>query len=114
MEINFSVETRKPELITKEEYPLFWCGDRNTATPDNIGLCKVKVEGNKVMCSANITTGGIRHSINDVVTAEFKPVDTITGKYEHGILFKDDNGGREFVYGFCLSIKIDLRDTKYL
>jgi hypothetical protein len=103
MEFNFTVSTQKPELITKDEYPLFWWGEKNTALFDNIGLCKVQLEENKVICNATVTTGGIIHSINDITTAEFSPNDILAGKYEYAILFKNNSEGKEYVYGFCLT-----------
>lgn len=103
MEFDFSVKTQKPELVTKEQYPLFWWGDKNTAAPDNIGLCRVKVDGNNIFCAAVVNAGGIKHSINDVVIAEFKPDNITAGVYEYAILFKTDNEGSDYVYGFCLT-----------
>lgn len=103
MEFNFSVETKKPALVIKEEYRLFWLPNKNNISPDEIGSCKVQVEGNQVVCMATVSTGGIQHSINDVTTAEFSPNDILAGKYEYGILLKDDIEGNEYVYGFCLS-----------
>jgi len=103
MEFDFSVKTQRPELITKEEYPLFWWGNKNTTAPDNIGFCKVKVDGSNVFCNAVVNTGGIQHSTNDVVIAEFKPDNINAGKYEYGILLKTDDDDQEYVYGFCLT-----------
>jgi hypothetical protein len=60
----------------------------------------VQINGDQINCSAAITTGGIQHSINDIITAEFKPSDVLGNKY--GILFKDDIDGNEYVYGLCL------------
>lgn len=101
MEYNFSVETQRPELVDKKEYPLFWWG-KNIAAPNNVGLCKVKVEGNKLFCDAQINTGGIKHTINDTVIAEFNPNNILMEKYEYGLLFKPGNEGQDYIYGFCL------------
>lgn len=100
MDFKFTVKTQRPELIIKEEYPLFWWDIRNTPTPDKIGFCKVKVEGNKVLCDAVVNTGGIQHSINDIVIAEFEPSHLKVGTYEYSILIKTNDDSEEYVMGF--------------
>ncbi|CAG5074662.1 hypothetical protein DYBT9623_05349 [Dyadobacter sp. CECT 9623] len=102
MEFNFTVTTQKAELITKEEYRLYWLGNNNSVLPDNIGTCKVQLDDNQVNCSATITTGGIRHTLNDATIAEFVPNDVLEGKCKYGIMFKNDINGNEYVYGFFL------------
>lgn len=103
MEFNFKIKTQKPELIKNDEYPLFWQSAKNAGLFDEIGVCKVQLEDdNQVNCDATLTTGGIEHSINDVITSKFSPTDVFAGKFEYGILFKDDVHGNEYVYGFCL------------
>ena len=105
MEFEFKVQTNRPELITKDEYPLFWWGEKSTTAPDIIGVCKVQIEENNVICNAIVATGGIQHSINDIITSQFNPSDILVGKYEYGILLKDDAEGKEYVDGFCLFLK---------
>lgn len=102
MELKFKVKTLKPELIIKDEYPLFWWGEKNSTAPDKIGVCKVQLEEDIVMCNSTITSGSIKHSINDIITSEFNPADILAGRYEYAILLKEDVEGTEYVYGLCL------------
>lgn len=103
MEFNFKVRTLRPELITKDEYPLFWWGEKHSTAPDKIGVCKVQIEEDNVICNATVNSGSIKHSINDMITSEFNPSDILTGRYEYAILLKEDVNGIEYIYGFCLS-----------
>lgn len=102
MEFNFTINTEKNSLINKDEYPLFWISNRSTCSPTDIGTCKVQIFKNQINCKGLLTTGGIIHTINDIVTAEFKPVDVSLGKYKYGILYKDDENGNQYIYGYCL------------
>jgi len=102
MEFNFKVKILKPKLITKDEYPLFWWGEKNSTAPDKIGVCKVQIEEDTVICNSIIASGSIKHLINDIITSEFNPSDILSGRYEYTILLKEDVEGTEYVYGFCL------------
>lgn len=103
MKFNFTVYTEKPTLINKDEYPLFWLNSPNTYSPIDVGICKVQLFNNQVNCVGILTTGGVKTSINDIITAEFISTDVALGKYKYGILYKEDENGIEYVYGFCLS-----------
>lgn len=103
MEFSFLVEINNPELIISDEYKLFWFGNKNTISPDEIGYCKVTLNGNMVNCIAVVESGGIRHLINDVVISEFNSNGIFSGKYEYGILLKEDAEGNDYVHGICLS-----------
>lgn len=102
MEFNFTVYTEKTILINKDKYPLFWLSDQNKYSPADIGTCKVQLFKNQVNCIGTLITGGIIHTINDIVTAEFISTNVDLGKYKYGILYKDDENGNQYIYGFCL------------
>jgi len=102
MEFNFTIITEKTDLIIKEEYPLMWLYNKETGSNLKIGFCKVQVLENQVNCTATLSTGGIINTFNDITISEFKHSDILEGKFEYGILFKEDLEGNENVYGFCL------------
>ena len=105
MEFKFTVTTPSPELIKSEEYPLFWSSDNLIIPPIEIGRCKIQIENNEVKCTAIITTGGVRHSTNNITDSEFKASDIYADRYEYRILLKEDVNGNEGILGFCLFTK---------